>query len=107
MVLLQALGLVHRTAHYRTAHHHAAPAAQAPHAAGVAQPWLKALFSGHTEGAECVLYDQLGQADALAAVPTVVLPDAAVIRPEPVHPAWNLAHQAAGFLARGPPSTPV
>lgn len=105
LVLLQSLGLIHRTAHRTqvpagiTSTSLTTPSA-GPHAdAG----WLKALFTGHAEGAACVLYDQLAHADVLFDVPTPHLPDTPVMRAGTVHRAWHLAYQAAGFLARGPP----
>ncbi len=105
LVLLQTLGLIHRTAH-RT--HLPAVIASAALAAPSTDThtdaaWLKALFTGHAEGAACVLYDQLGHADAPFDVPALRLPDPVVAHTETVHRAWQLAHQAAGFLARGPP----
>jgi hypothetical protein len=69
--------------------------------------WLADLFAGHGHADHaCDLYDQLSHAGALPlalpALPPVLPPVAA----DAVQVAWRLASQAAGFLARGPPSLP-
>jgi len=106
LVLAQTLGLLHRLAH--SAGWGAKPStalqiearqeAEAGHG-------LRGLFGGHDpDGGACDLYDQLTHADALWGAPAVVLPmplpPAQAVR----HPAWHLAAQSAGFLARGPPA---
>lgn len=101
LVLAQTLSLVHRIVHSPLAVH-----ATAPSGAPLTHPatdWLKALFAGHSTEQGCELYDQLAHSDLLAAdallVPLLHPTEARA----PSHPAWHLAAQAAGFLARGPP----
>ncbi len=101
-VLAQALGLMHRIVHAPFVGHgfvHAS--AEAPQAE---MSWVKALFAGHDNERGCDLYDQAGHAD-LACGDTLAL---ALQEPttgtEQLHPGWQLAAQAAGFLARGPPA---
>ena len=101
-VLAQALGLMHRVVHAPFLGHGLAQAsAEAPQAGG---SWEKALFAGHDSERGCHLYDQAGHADlACGDAPGLALqrPTAAA---ETIHPGWQLAAQAAGFLARGPPA---
>ena len=49
------------------------------------------------------LVDQLNHADLAVGVHAFVVPTTLVEVPVAVHPGWQLAAQAAGFLARGPP----
>jgi hypothetical protein len=101
-VLAQALGLMHRIVHAPFVGQgfvHAS--AEAPRAD---VPWVKALFAGHDNERGCDLYDQSSHADlACGDAPSLALqgPMAAA---DVLHPGWHLAAQAAGFLARGPPS---
>lgn len=101
-VLAQALGLMHRIVHAPL------PGQGVVHASGaVAQPevpWVKALFAGHDHEHGCKLYDQSSHADlACGDAPGVALQGSAAAA-DLIHPGWQLAAQAAGFLARGPPS---
>lgn len=89
LVLAQWLGLVHRVVHDQ---------------AHSSQHRLGALFDGHgANGADCHLFDQLTHADALGAMPSVLpaVPLPAAL--SSVHASWQLAAQAVGSLARGPP----
>jgi hypothetical protein len=101
-VLAQALGLMHRIVHAPFGGHgfvHAS--AEAPRAD---VPWVKALFAGHDNEHGCDLYDQSSHADlACGDVLTVALQEPAA-GTEQLHSGWQLAAQAAGFLARGPPA---
>ena len=99
LVLLQTLGLMHRIVHAGTA-------AAAVHAnAGVAPAaWAETLFAGHDKGSACALYDQLLQPHAAVDTACAAKPAFAPPRPADQHRAWQLALQAHGFLARGPPA---
>jgi hypothetical protein len=98
VLLAQMLGLVHRVAH-------GAFAGAGTAATAVAHDHVaESLFGGHDDDASCRLYDQLMHADlAFGSPPGLALQahGAAGLRP---HPAWQLAAQAAGYLARGPPA---
>jgi hypothetical protein len=91
-------GVEHAAAH--TAAHTAAHADTSAH--GVS--WLQQIFEGDEHAASCVLYDQLAHADGLPSLPLLWLPPAWVPAVPPWHARWQLAAQATGFLARGPPS---
>ncbi|MEO8805442.1 MAG: hypothetical protein ABI433_05135 [Burkholderiaceae bacterium] len=101
-VLAQALGLMHRIVHAPLQGQgfvHAS--AEAPEA-GVS--WVKALFAGHDTERGCDLYDQSSHADlACGDAPALAL-QGPTTGTEQLHPGWQLAPQAAGFLARGPPA---
>lgn len=108
LVLAQALGLMHGIAHFQRAAAVAGAmvAADAPQAAASEPPpsgWLQALFTGHDRDGGCELYDQLSHADVLCGVPALHLPSALPPAPAPGPGSGQLAQQAAGFLARGPP----
>ncbi len=95
--LTQWLGVVHRVMNG-----HAAAAAQADD--GGAR-LLKALFAGHHDDRDCKVFDQLAQADLAGGL--AVVPAAHDTGDTPViaaHRSWQIAAQAAGFLARGPPA---
>ena len=101
-VLAQCLGLMHRIVH--------APLAVAAAAhAGLEAPradasWVKALFAGHDSERACDLFDQAGHADLVSGdLPSLEF-QAPVMVAIALHPGWQLAAQAAGFLARGPPA---
>ena len=101
-VLAQALGLMHRIVHApmlgQAALHASAEAPQAE------VSWLKALFAGHHSERACDLYDQTSHADLVCGdVPSLALQGSAAAA-DVIHPGWQLAAQAAGFLARGPPA---
>ena len=101
-VLAQALGLMHRIVHApllgQAAVHASSEAPQAE------VSWLKALFSGHDGERGCDLYDQSSHADlACGDAPSLALQGPVAVA-DVLHPGWQLAAQAAGFLARGPPA---
>ena len=114
-LLAQTLGLLHRQAHgpaghdgpqqvasaAGAAHDHAIPGhtSEAEHGSG----WLQQLFSGEADQASCALYDQLTHADLLPVLPLQSVPTVRVPAVPPFHAHWQLAAQALGFLARGPP----
>ena len=101
-LLAQLLGLMHRIVH--------APlpgkgfghlSAEAPRA-GLSR--LKALFAGHDSERGCDLYDQSSHSHlACGDAPGLALQGPTAVA-DVIHPGWRLAAQAAGFLARGPPS---
>jgi len=99
LLLTQALGLLHRV-------HHAdgpprAHVQQPEHAHGV----LEALFAQHDDGGDCQVFDQLSHADGMGLrfVEPGTMPPAQ--RAAPALQSPNVAAQAAGYLARGPPRT--
>lgn len=96
-----AHGLTHDHPHAHPQGHDTVPLAdgQAPQAAG----WLQQLFDADGHAASCVLYDQLAHADGLLTVPLSWLPPAWVPGTLAWQACWQLAAQAAGYLARGPP----
>jgi hypothetical protein len=100
--LAQTLGAMHRIVHAPVMLHALGAGAAQPATAG--PHWLQALFAGHTHEQGCDLYDQLSHADLLGVDAIVValqaVPDACVAPHRPS----RIAAQAAGFLARGPPS---
>lgn len=102
LVLMQSLGLLHRTVHGGLPAAKAVPVAAGTSTASAAH-WTVAAFAGHDhEG--CLLFDQLSHADALCGVPVIAVLEAHPQAPDKVHRSWHLAQQSAGFLARGPPA---
>ena len=96
-VLTQALGVVH---HVMSGH--TAASAQADDAGA---RLLKALFAGHHDDRDCKAFDQLAHADlafGFAGVPAAH--DSGDTPLIVSHRFWQIAAQAAGFLARGPPA---
>lgn len=92
LLLAQTLGLVHRVLH-RPAGATVASAADVRH------------DFGHDDGdPQCRLYDQLAQGDLAFGCATLPLVPALPAGCVGALPAGRLAPQAAGFLARGPPS---
>jgi hypothetical protein len=115
LVLAQGLGLVHRVLHApqggpaisRSVGEPAPGPAQALPGAranvAVALPSLLArLFADH-EPSGCESYDQLSHADLLWGEPVATCMLASSGAVSAPHAAWQLAAQAAGYLARGPP----
>jgi hypothetical protein len=101
-VLAQALGLMHRVVHAPLLGQGVVKASAEAPQAGVT--WVKALFAGHDHEHGCKLYDQSTHADlARGDAPGLALQGPAAVA-DLIHPGWQLAAQAAGFLARGPPS---
>jgi len=105
LAIVQTLGLLHRIAHVGHVHGDAPAFAVVDRSAGAGQPeLLQALFSGHEDASDCVLFDCISHADGAcagvepalaAAVPRSALPQA--------HPASHVAARAHGFQARAPP----
>jgi hypothetical protein len=97
LVLTQLLGVMHRMMIGHAAH--------SAHAVDAGAHLLQALFAGHHDDRDCKVYDQLAHADLAdgsALVQAADLPgDTPLIA---THCAWQIAAQAAGFLARGPPA---
>lgn len=101
-VLAQALGLMHRIVHSPLLGQAAVQAsAEAPQAE---VSWLKALFAGHDSERGCDLYDQLNHADLACGDALSLALQEPTAAADVLHPGWQLAAQAAGFLARGPPA---
>ena len=104
----QALGQWHRVAHAPGLAHDAPAPGLVPHAdpshAGEGG-WLAHLFGGEGHAGSCVLYDQLGHADGAPSLPLVWLPPVWVAAVPPWEGRWQIAAQAIGFLARGPPAS--
>ena len=100
LVIAQTLGLVHRIVHAPIVGH---PAVTAAASTNVGTAWMKALFAGHSSEQGCDLYDQLSHADAVPPAPVAAI----VMHDIDAVPGWHsgvqVAAQAAGFLARGPP----
>ena len=113
LVLSQALWLLHRVAHSGLTHSvahtvhtvHVAASHVDNHAAHEPSKWLKALLPEHTDALSCAHFDQLSHADGLlgCAAPPGLTHAHAHAQPA-THVASSLAAQAAGFLARGPPT---
>lgn len=95
VLVMQSLGLLHRVVHEVSGY---------PVVSGLVQldDSKRTLFNHDAEN--CALYDQLTHADMLWSAPKPVVLDQRPMDVPQVHRAWHLAHQAAGFLARGPPS---
>jgi len=95
LLFAQVLGLVHRIAH---------PSNAAPPVLAAPTDGAQSLFDGHDDTSKCRLYDQLMHADLAVDVPVAEV--VALSTPPVCEPrrGWALAAQAAGFLARGPPS---
>ncbi len=65
---------------------------------------LQALFSGHEDASDCVLFDCISHADGACVdvAPAVAAAAACSALPQ-AHPAWHVAARAHGFQARAPP----
>ncbi len=118
LVCSQWLAVIHRTVHLpgtasaaiSEAHAHLAHEPLSQAAAHLAAPLdehppvgFERLFNAHHDVQGCLLYDQLNAGDALPCVAALFLPELLPAPPLLSHPAWLLAAQAAGYLARGPP----
>jgi hypothetical protein len=101
-VLAQALGLMHRIVHSPLQGQGVAHAAAEAPQAGL--PWLKALFAGHDSERGCDLFDQSSHADLACGESLFLALQEPTASADVIHPGSQLAAQAAGFLARGPPS---
>ena len=65
---------------------------------------LGAFFAGHDSEHACEQFDQLTHADLVTNGHASVGFAAVACEPPRGHAGWQLAAQAAGFLARGPPA---
>lgn len=104
VLITQALGLLHRVVHAPQNGQavHAVAAADSPLPATQGGHGLDRLFAAHNaEG--CASYDQLAHADFLWGPPPELCSAAPSAAASSRQPAWQLAAQAAGYLARGPP----
>ena len=105
LVFVQVLGLMHAVLH-----DHAKTGVNASAAvSSLAQPaddsWFGGLFSEHDSQADCDRFDHITHADpASFDSPKFALQRTDRIAVVAVHAGWHIAPQAAGFLARGPPS---
>lgn len=96
LLATQMLGLLHRVAHGH--------GVMSVGAFGVdAVKPLLALFGQHTADSDCRLFDQLSHADMAGFEPADAVSCVPADRPAATHPAWHIACQAVGALARGPP----
>ena len=115
LVFAQTLGLLHRVVHAPPSTHAAlnpfavqVPVVVQAARADVAEqgpatlPWLDRLFAAHGDSG-CESYDQLAHADLLWGDPPALCARAVNTTAPSADPAWQLAAQAAGYLARGPP----
>jgi hypothetical protein len=91
LVLAQTLGALHRVAH------------AGGDGAAASGNWVLDLFAGHDHDGSCELFDQLTHGDALCSASPPAMPSQSPGEPATRHAAWQIAAQAAGFLARGPP----
>jgi hypothetical protein len=99
LLLAQALGLLHRLVHAHPPH----PGATVQAAAVPATASLEALFANHHDEADCQVFDQLSQGDALA----VTVVDAETLRLAQPLALGRLgcvgAARVSFYLARAPP----
>jgi hypothetical protein len=98
LVLGQTLGALHRLVHASRA----APSG-AVSALSVPAGTFEVFFAGHHTERDCDQYDQASHADIVWGVHAVVVATALTFECKALPPGWQLAAQAAGFLARGPP----
>lgn len=110
LLLTQALGVMHQSLHAD-----GPPMAHAEHVdhvehtdpahTGHAHGALETLFAQHHDAGDCQIFDQLSHADSVGFAffdPGTLTP---AQPPAPALPAPQVAAQAAGYLARGPPRT--
>jgi hypothetical protein len=98
LALTQTLGAVHRMLSGHAARHQSVAAS-----AGVAAGVLESLFAGHDSERDCKVFDQSTHADLAWGEVAASSVDVGVEMLEARHAAWQIASQAAGYLARGPP----
>lgn len=106
LLTVQMLGLAHRLTHTGQGHSPVAQAARAAPDNAAPSPdrgFFAALFAGHVDDRDCAAFDQLSHADAVFCASFTVSAEPPVAVPVVFHPAWQIAAQARGFLARGPP----
>ena len=105
----QALGLAHRVVHgSQLAGRSAVPVAasttvDAPMVAPASV--LARLFSSHQGDPDCLVFDQLGHADSLPALPLLALPVLAPLPPLVTAAERLLGSLSLSFQARAPPLT--
>jgi len=104
LVLVQVLGAMHAVLHEHSRFRPAAAASAAIVAQAGDESWLKSLFAEHDSQADCDQYDHMTHADQA----WIDVPEFGHVCTQDIglafHSGWHLAQQAAGFLARGPPS---
>ncbi len=107
LALAQTLGFVHRIVHaplMLQATAGAVPQSMPAPSAAPSKHGLQALFAGHFFEHGCDLFDQASHADMLGVASVVAMPiELPSEAPARALPMWQIAAQAAGFLARGPP----
>lgn len=110
LLAVQTLGVLHRIAHVDVARLQATAAESAvagrtdvAESPRVSRGWPSALFAGHAGGRDCDAFDQMSHGDAAVATALDLGTSPPAMAPDVDHPAWHLAAQACGFLARGPP----
>jgi hypothetical protein len=107
LVLAQALWLLHRVAHFDVATHavlaHGSHASEAGFARHSTSPVAQALLPDHQDQRSCAQYDHLSHADMAPGCELMDATQAHAFLAQATHAASQMATQAAGFLARGPP----
>lgn len=103
LVVVQALGLLHRVTHFEPWHDGAHGVVAPGNAFATPAPDALQLFAGHEEANDCELFDQSSHADlafGTAMNDAFLRPRAVALR---THASSHIAAQAQGFLARAPP----
>ena len=104
LVFVQVLGMMHAVLHDHARTGASSHAGKALFAQRADESFMAALFSGHDSQADCDQFDHITHADHVG----FDTPAFAVQRADRIeatlHAGWHIAGQAAGFLARGPPS---
>jgi hypothetical protein len=104
LVLSQALWLLHRVAHVGVATQTSAAQAHAASSGHAADRWVKSLLPDHQDQRSCAQYDHLSHADMAPGCAAQDVTQAHAVLAQATHVASQMAAQAAGFLARGPPA---
>jgi hypothetical protein len=99
LVLAQALWLLHRVAHVGIATQ--VSAASSHHKAGL---WAKSVLPDHQDERSCAQYDHFSHADMAVGGELMEATQLHPLLAQATHVASQMAAQAAGFLARGPPA---
>lgn len=98
LAFTQTLGAVHRVlSGHATSHRNAATAT------GTDGGFVESLFAGHHDDRDCKVFDQQAHADLASGEVAASQTLAAVETLVTTHAAWQIASQAAGYLARAPP----
>ncbi len=98
LLMAQGLWLLHRVAHVGIATHSSLAASELN-----SGQWAKALLPDHRDERSCAQYDHLCHADMAPGCDLVNATQQHVLLAPATHVASQMAAQAAGFLARGPP----